>query len=266
MRVLVLVLTLGLSSSTAMAKTFAERQTSAPRVKAAHKRASAVMRERFRAAGVAYPPRQVLLRGFKQDGELELWASSSRRGRLTKVHTFKVCAASGLLGNKSEQGDFQVPEGVYRVDRYNPFSSYHLSLGINYPNTADRRRRQTRGSTRPLGGDIFIHGDCVTIGCLPLEDGPIEELYVTLLDARLRHKVDAVVHLFPTRLDDDGMMQLKRLLRPDGPRLVHHTDAVDDTWRRWLQLQKVFAAFEADRRIPDVTVDGKGNYGVRPRR
>jgi hypothetical protein len=67
-----------------------------------------------------------------------------------------------------------VPEGFYFIDRFNPESSYHLSLGLNYPNPSDRIRSD---HGRP-GGDIFIHGSNQTIGCLPLGDEAIEELYL----------------------------------------------------------------------------------------
>ena len=37
-------------------------------------------------------------------------------------------------GHKEIEGDGRTPEGVYWIDRRNPNSRFHLSLGISYPN------------------------------------------------------------------------------------------------------------------------------------
>ena len=59
-------------------------------------------------------------------------------------------------GDKRVEGDGKTPEGVYRVDRRNPDSAFHLSLGISYPNAQDIARARALGKSP--GGDIFIHG------------------------------------------------------------------------------------------------------------
>ena len=71
---------------------------------------------------------------------------------------------SGTMGPKRLQGDYQVPEGFYYINEFNPNSNYHLHLGLNYPNASDKILSD---SLRP-GGDIYIHGSCVSIGCIPL--------------------------------------------------------------------------------------------------
>src|SRR5712691_1661125 len=88
-------------------------------------------------------------------------------------------------------GDGQVPEGFYEVSALNPWSRFLLSLKVSYPNALDRGFGRT-------GGDIFIHGSCVTTGCIPIEDGPIQELYVIVADARARG-ARIEVHIFPGR-------------------------------------------------------------------
>lgn len=213
-----------------------------PRVAAARAAKEPAVRAAFTAVGVSYPARQVLLRAFKQEAVLELWVSSSRRGPLTLVKTYPICASSGALGPKRRQGDLQVPEGFYKVDRLNPWSSYHLSLGIDYPNASDRVLGE-----QPLGGDIMIHGSCVTIGCIPLQDDPIEEVYLTILDAGGR----ADVHVFPRRLDGDD----------DVAALVATNPAHEAFWR---SLVPGYRAFEKTKTPPRVTVDPKtGAYVVR---
>jgi murein L,D-transpeptidase YafK len=74
-----------------------------------------------------------------------------------------------MLGPKRRKGDGQVPEGLYVIDTFNPNSIFYLSLGINCPNASDRVLGKGE-----LGGDIFIHGNRVTIGCIPIRDYPIK--------------------------------------------------------------------------------------------
>ena len=86
-------------------------------------------------------------------------------------------------GHKVYEGDGRTPEGQYWIDRRNPNSSYHLSVGISYPNHIDSARAHSIG--RRPGGDIFIHGtpreleghDDWTAGCLAVSNDEIEEIY-----------------------------------------------------------------------------------------
>src|SRR5438105_13165953 len=141
-----------------------------PRVQAARAASSTRIEQLFQQAAIAYPPRRVLLRAFKQERELELWAGADA-GEMKRITTYAICASSGEPGEKTRAGDGQVPEGFYRVSALNPHSNFLLSLRVSYPNARDRKLRHG-------GGDIFIHGSCVTIGCIPIEDGPIQELYL----------------------------------------------------------------------------------------
>jgi len=59
-------------------------------------------------------------------------------------------------GDKQVEGDGKTPVGVFKVDRRNPQSAYHLSLGLDYPQPDNVTRAQQQGIDP--GGDIFIHG------------------------------------------------------------------------------------------------------------
>ena len=59
-------------------------------------------------------------------------------------------------GHKLHEGDFRTPEGHYYLSRRNPRSEFFLSIGVSYPNDADRRR--ARGNGKAPGGSIMIHG------------------------------------------------------------------------------------------------------------
>jgi murein L,D-transpeptidase YafK len=218
------------------------------RVTAARAAAGPRVREAFHKAGVAYPPGEIFLRAFKLEQQVELWAGPKGR-ELALVKRFPICALSGRVGPKRERGDLQVPEGVYRIDRFNPWSDFRLSLGLDYPNAADRIAGAKAG-TRDLGGDIFIHGACVTVGCMPLGDDAIDELYVVAADARMGGQGSIPVHVFPHHLSEEWLSQAGR----EAPEWLPF----------WNQLRPIYEAFEQTRRPPRVSVDPRtGAYRLR---
>ena len=133
----------------------------------------------FRRAGVAYPPKRIALLAFKQERRVALWAGDAKSWHF--IRSYPILAASGHAGPKLLQGDYQVPEGLYRIEFLNPASSYHLSMKVSYPNDFDRAQA-ARDHRARLGGDIFIHGKNVSIGCIALGDPAIEELFTLAAD------------------------------------------------------------------------------------
>ena len=129
----------------------------------------------FRKAGVNYPPTEIVLIAIKDEKKMELWARDN--GKFKLIRPYNIKAASGMRGPKLRQGDRQVPEGVYHIDRLNPNSNYHLSMKVDYPNDFDLEHAEYDGRSN-LGGDIFIHGKNVSAGCLAMGDAAIEELFV----------------------------------------------------------------------------------------
>ena len=232
--------------SQTLASNFLERQLRYPRVRAAYDARLAVVKTDFTEAGAAWPPARLLLRNFKLEGELEVWAvSSGSSSDLVKVRTYPVCAKSGTLGPKLQSGDRQVPEGVYHIDRFNPRSSYHLSLGLNYPNAVDRARSKGLDP----GGDIFVHGDCVTIGCLPLDDGPMEDLYLSAIMSRQGGQRRIPVHMFPCRF---GTRHCEEALskNPNQHSVL------------WRALRQVHLQFLSERQLPRVRAHRNGTYQI----
>lgn len=146
------------------------------------------LRPFFNRAGVTWPPKEIAILVFKEERRLTLWARSDARWRF--IRSYPVLAASGQSGPKLREGDSQVPEGLYRIEHLNPSSSYHLSMKVSYPNAFDRQMAKRDGRSR-LGGDIFIHGKAVSIGCVAVGDRAIEELFI--LVARTGHSRVRVV-------------------------------------------------------------------------
>ena len=135
---------------------------------------------RFAAAGVGYPPTDVVLVGLKDESRLQVYAGDAPDAPRF-IAEFPVLGASGRLGPKLREGDLQVPEGRYGIESLNPNSRFHLSLRVNYPNEFDRATGAADGRTR-LGGDIMIHGGTASVGCLAMGDEVAEDLFVLAAD------------------------------------------------------------------------------------
>ena len=134
----------------------------------------------FAEAGVAYPPKQLLWRVFKDTQDLEVWANDDKDAPMKKVATYRACAMSGDLGPKRREGDRQVPEGFYDIAYFFPDSAFHLAA------------------------KVMIHGGCASIGCIALTDERIEELWV--IGSGVLYKGEPIrVHIFPSR-DLDGLI------------------------------------------------------------
>ncbi len=142
------------------------------------------LRPYFERRGAGLPPAAVVLLGFKQEQRLELWAAKG--DGWVHIRDYPILAASGHAGPKLREGDRQVPEGVYRVADLNPNSRYHLSMKLDYPNERDREQARADGRTG-LGGEIFIHGADVSIGCIAVGDEAIEELFCLVATVGFRN-------------------------------------------------------------------------------
>jgi hypothetical protein len=139
----------------------------------------------FSNAGVAYPPKDIALLAFKKEQQIQLWAKDAVE-HWRHIHTYPLTAFSGTLGPKLKEHDRQIPEGIYRLTTFNPYSTMHLSMMINYPNEFDREQANKDGR-RQLGGDIFLHGKDRSVGCLAVGDSAIDELFLLSHRVGLSH-------------------------------------------------------------------------------
>lgn len=139
----------------------------------------------FAKAGVSYPPKDIALLAFKSERKVELWAKNSAQ-KWQHVHNYSLTGFSGRLGPKLRENDRQIPEGVYRLVNFNPFSSMHLSMMINYPNSFDKQKGALDGRNK-LGNNIFIHGKDLSVGCLAVGDLAIDQLFILARRVGLSH-------------------------------------------------------------------------------
>jgi murein L,D-transpeptidase YafK len=144
-------------------------------------------------------PQEIVLVAFKKEQILQVYANTDNGVTLLKEYPFT--AYSGELGPKLKKGDRQIPEGIYKVEYLNPNSSYYLSIKINYPNDYDKSKSILL-KTEDMGGDIFIHGKSATIGCIPIGDEAIEEVFV-LTQKAINNEVKVIISPKDFRIDDE---------------------------------------------------------------
>lgn len=130
------------------------------------------------------PITQVLVK----KGERKIYLLSGN----TALKVYDIGLGNEPVGHKQFEGDGKTPEGVYYIDRRNPNSRYHLSIGVSYPSPEDTARALAVG-LKP-GGDIFVHGQGPegrtlsrqkrdwTAGCIAVRDNEIEEIYSMVRD------------------------------------------------------------------------------------
>jgi murein L,D-transpeptidase YafK len=230
-----------------MAKTsnFETQQKSFPRVAEAYKNKETAILATLASNKIAPSSLKILIRVFKREQKLEMWAKSRNQEKMQRIKSYDICQSSGRLGPKRRQGDGQVPEGFYEVGWFNPESNYHLSLGLNYPNLSD----QILGEKGNLGSAIMIHGRCVTIGCIPMTDPIIEEIYVYAVKARNAGQVHIPIYLFPGDLTGD---RLKEIMEEQGSDSTH--------FAFWRNLKEGFDRFEKTKKPVTFRVNNRGEY------
>jgi murein L,D-transpeptidase YafK len=176
----------------------------------------------------------IFVRIFKEESELEVW--KLKDGRFELFRTYPICAWSGALGPKIQQGDMQAPEGFYTVSRaqMNPHSLYHLAFNIGFPNTYDRANGHT-------GSALMIHGNCKSAGCYAMTDAYIEEIYALAREAFKGGQTRFHVQALPFRMTAQNMRNHR-----------------DSPWYPfWVKLKEGYDSFDVTGRPPVVKVCSK---------
>jgi murein L,D-transpeptidase YafK len=227
---------------------FIDYQKTFPRPDESFKRKEDTLQKQFAEKKLQWPAKYLYIRSFKYDSKLEVWVKDEMKEPFKLFKTYKVCALAGTLGPKRMEGDYQVPEGFYYINEFNPRSQYYLSLGINYPNISDR---VLSDSLRP-GSAIYIHGSCVTVGCIPIMDEQIDELYILAAHAKNLGQDYIPVHIFPIRYNVPKSLNYLNNLAKDDPSLKKFADRLEDA----------FDYFEKYKQLPVVLINDKGDYIV----
>jgi murein L,D-transpeptidase YafK len=225
---------------------FIDYQKTFPRPSEALQNKKDTLQKQFAEKKLQWPAKYIYIRSFKYDSQLEVWVKNEITDPFQLFKTYKVCALAGSLGPKRMEGDYQVPEGFYYISDFNPRSNYYLSLGINYPNLSDK---VLSDSLRP-GSEIYIHGSCVTVGCIPITDQQIDELYILAAYAKDQGQDFIPVHIFPIRFNKEKSVKYLETLTKDDQGLKKFAGRLEDA----------FDYFEKYKQLPVVLIGSKGEY------
>ena len=233
------------SNSVIAQQDFLSQQKKYARVKTAFSEKEQNVAENLHKNGLTANDVHILIVAYKAEKKFELYAKKKDETGYKLIAVYTICASSGVLGPKRKSGDGQVPEGFYKINHFNPVSNFYLSLGINYPNQSDKKK----SNASDLGGAIYIHGACVTIGCLPMTDDKIKEIYLYAVFARSNGQSDIPVYIFPFRMTETNFQSYKE-------RHIQNQTLIDF----WMNLKIGYNEFFLEKKALNVSVDKLGNY------
>jgi murein L,D-transpeptidase YafK len=226
---------------------FREKQMNFTRVREAYTIKEKIVDKTLAAHSISRDSLRIYLRVFKTEKIIELWAKNSADSVFVPVKEFPICDLSGFEGPKRRYRDLQVPEGFYHISKLNPYSKYYLSMEINYPNASD----SIRGVRGHLGNQIYIHGSCISSGCLAMTDDRIRELFVYCIEAYNSGQKEIVLTIFPARLIDAKYSGLISDYRKDKDKIS-----------LWSDLKKSYDLFDLTRKQPKVKFLSDGTHEV----
>jgi murein L,D-transpeptidase YafK len=225
---------------------FINLQTSTEKLFSVSTKVEDSLKKQFEEKKLRWPPDELYIRSFKYDRQLEIWVKSDDKETFKLFKIYKVCMQSGSMGPKRFEGDYQVPEGFYYINEFKTNTNYHLALGLNYPNASDRILSD---SLHP-GNNIYIHGDCVSTGCIAISDAPIEELYVLASQAKINGQDFIPVHLFPVKYNNKRSLDY----------LARTTKGNQSLQKFAVSLKEAYDYFELNKKLPVVIVNKTGEY------
>jgi murein L,D-transpeptidase YafK len=202
------------------------------------------LKKEFISKNMNWPPKNVFIRVFKYDKELEVWTTDSTEYSLFKK--YKICLLSGDLGPKRKEGDLQVPEGFYYINDFNYYSNYYLSLGVDYPNKSDRILSEHKN----LGGLIYIHGACVSVGCIDVGNDAIDEIYTLCRIVKNNGQDSIPVHIFPVNYSNLKSLFYLDFKLKNKPQIIEFEKNIFDGYN----------FFEENKILPYIFIDDKGVY------
>jgi murein L,D-transpeptidase YafK len=259
------------------AQTFLQRQLEYNHVNLANTEKDSIINYQLSRLNLRLNEIFILMIVYKHEKELELWVKSQNEREYTLLNIYKICRVSGILGPKRKEGDLQTPEGFYNINNFNPLSNFYLSLGIDYPNRSD----MILSPYSDIGCCIYIHGDCATIGCLPMTDDTIKEIYIYAINARNNGQVRIPVYIFPVKYNENYFNIFNKEF--------YDNDELIDFWRRkyiyrssfnykkfdklidkyhdnfnlisfWYNIKEGYEKFYTDRTELKIRIDNNGRY------
>jgi len=221
------------------------KNNSGSRVEIARSEYESSLRKLLNKKDVDYEQCEIYLRAFKFEETLEVWAKNKSDTTFKLIKSYDFCTNSGKLGPKRREGDRQIPEGIYHINRFNPHSRFYLSLGLNYPNKSDV---YFADKTQP-GSDIFIHGNCVSVGCIAIRNEGIKELYTLASQAKFNGQTMIRTDIFPIKYSREISVN-------------HLIELADYPSNKsfWKNLETIYFDFENSQKLREIKVNETGKY------
>ena len=216
------------------------------------------MKEKCDSLGVKYPPSFVVFRMFKAEREFEIWVSGNRKDSMKLLAILPVCAVDYVPGTKLQSGDGKTPEGFFNCDLMYGSSYAFMWINLNnskiddfgnvgngcssfkictdYPHSIDRQRTKKILGNVSSGGEICIHGNCVTAGCISFKN----ENFLPVFLASAFHNQNAFgkikIHIYPFRFSE----QFKKHYSQNVSSELNQTQLLNF----WNELEKGYNLFE----------------------
>ncbi|MEI7524111.1 MAG: L,D-transpeptidase family protein [Mariniphaga sp.] len=248
MRLLLIFFSFMILGSVISSPSFREKQMNFTRVREAYAAKEKIVDKTLLGNSISRDSLRIYLQAFKSEKIIELWAKNIRDSVFIPVKEFSICDISGYEGPKRRYRDLQVPEGFYHISKLNPYSRYYLSMEINYPNSSD----SIRGVHGHLGNQIYIHGSCISSGCLAMTDDRIRELFVYCIEAYNSGQEEIALTIYPARLTGDNYSGLIADYKKDKDKLS-----------LWADLKKSYDQFIRTRVQPKVKFLPDGTHELK---
>jgi murein L,D-transpeptidase YafK len=247
MKLLIILIPLFFQLSGVTFPTFMKAPMSYTRVRQAYAEKERIIVKKLAEHSISRDSLRIYLRVFKTEKKMELWAKNNSDSVFVMIREFPICEFSGYVGPKRRSHDLQVPEGFYHISDLNPYSKYFLSMEINYPNASD----SIRGVRGHLGNEIFIHGDCISSGCLAMTDDRIKEIFIYCIEAYNSGQEEIVITIFPAQLNDKKYAELRSKYSKDKDKIS-----------LWADLKKSYDLFDSTKVQPTIKFLKDGTHEV----
>ena len=247
MRLLIILFPLFFLSSGITSNSFRDKQMNYTRVREAYSAKAKIVNKTLTEHSITRNNLRIYLRAFKTEKKIELWAKNTSDSVYMLIKEFSICELSGDVGPKRRYRDLQVPEGFYHISKLNPYSKYYLSMEINYPNASD----SIRGVRGHLGNEIYIHGSCISSGCLAMTDDKIKELFVYCIEAYNSGQEEIDMTIFPAQMN---VTKYSGLIS----RYIKDKDKIS----LWADLKKSYDLFNLTKVPPTVKFLRNGTHEV----
>ena len=218
---------------------------------------------------VSYPPQFVLFRAFKHEQEFEIWIADKRSDKLKLLATLPICAVDYTPGTKLRQGDGKTPEGIYNykllygssysfmwiklnsseIDDYGEVGKgSSFKLCTDYPYQIDRNRTKKYLGKVSTGGEICIHGNCATAGCISFENKNFLPVFLTASFHNQKKYSLPKIHIFPFRFTEE--------LKTKYAKEANSYMTANEIINFWNEIEKGYNLFEKTHKAIKVNYKG----------